>query len=169
MTKGLPRSRGRGPSEGKAVQKIKLPFKNLAVTVNGATGNGWGTAVIGGLPEGNLAILAAAAYVQLSTASASVGATFNGNFSIGSGATADNTLSGTEVDMVASSALGAATAKVSPLARGASASASMVDNTDASKKINLNVLINDADISADGVAFLASGIVEVLVATLLDD
>lgn len=51
--KGLPRSLGRGISQLPIVRQSVL-VNNVAVAVAGATGVGFGSAVIGGLPQGNI-------------------------------------------------------------------------------------------------------------------
>ena len=146
--KGLLRSIQRGGVRA-AIQKMVLHKAGVALSIDGATGVGFGSAVIGDLPVGNILILGAVAYVQITEADAGITDTFDGDVSIGSTATADATLSGTDVDIMPSTALGAATASVSPRVRGANATQAILDNTDGSLELNLNVLIDDAAISAD--------------------
>ena len=88
---------------------------------------------------------------------------------IGSAPTADATLSGSEVDIIASTALGAATAGVSPRARGTNATQVILDNTDGSLELNLNLLIDDANISADSQSLTASGELHIVYSVLGDD
>lgn len=158
--KGLPRSRSRGPLAKSNVNKLILKVSGVAISVAGSSGVGWGTAVIGDLPEGNILLLGAVSYLQFTgPTSASLVDTFDGDYSIGSAPTDDATLSGSEVDIIQSTALGAATAEVSPRARGTSAASAagvILDNTDGSLELNLNLLIDDADISGT-VAMTASG------------
>ena len=45
----------------------------------------------------------------------------------------------------------------------------ILDNTDGSLEINLNLLIDDADISADGIPITADGEFQILYTMLLDD
>ena len=76
-----------------------------------------------------------------------------------------------EVDLIQSTALGAATAKVSPVARGTHAVAitgTVLDNTDGSLELNLNLLIDDANISG-AADFTATGVVELSYIILGDD
>lgn len=169
MGKGLPRSMSRGNALKQEIVKQTFVARNVAVTVDGATGNGWGTAVIGDLPAGNILLLGAVAYMSFTTASASVQAAFDGDYSIGSAPTADATLSGSEVDIIPSTALGAATAKVSPRVRATNATQVILDNTDGSLELNLNLLIDDANISADDVPFTATGELILLYSVLGDD
>jgi hypothetical protein len=124
---------------------------------------------LGDLPKGNILFLGAVAYLQFFTASANVIATYDGDYSIGSAPTADATLSGSEIDIVSSTALGAATAKLSPLVRGVNATQIMLDNTDNSLELNLNLLIDDASVSADANVFTVNGTVTLSYVVMLDD
>jgi len=169
MAKGLPRSLARAPAQAAIVRKQTVTVKDLPITVAGLTGVGWGTALAGALPEGNILFLGAVAYLQFSTASANMTATWDGDYSVGSAPTADATLNGSEVDLIPSTALGAATAKVSPLARGANATQVMLDNTDGSLEVNINLLVDDANIDANGVAVLANGQIILSYIVLGDD
>jgi len=65
--------------------------------------------------------------------------------------------------------LGAATARVSPVVRATGVTAAIFDNTDGSLEINLNLIIDDATISADDVEFTASGVLEIVYCVLGDD
>lgn len=168
--KGLPRSRARGEVALQPVTKLNIPVRDLVIgVVDGAPG--YGTAVITGLPEGNLLFLGCVANLQFSTTDADITATFDGDYGIGSAPTADGALAGAEVDIVPSTALGAATGGVSPVVRGASTDAlggGILDNTDGSLELNLNLLIDDAAISGPA-DFLVDGAVHLAVIVLGDD
>ena len=83
--KGLPRSTSRGSPARQDVVKQVVKLNKLPITVNGATGVGFGTAVLGDLPEGNILFLGAVSYVQITKATAAgVQDTFDGDYSIGS-------------------------------------------------------------------------------------
>lgn len=170
--KGLERSRKRGRQPIVPVYKAIYPVKALAVAVTDpGAAIAWGTAVLGDLPQGNILMIGAIAYLQFFTASANVIATFNGSFAIGSAPTADATLSGGEIDILAAQVLGAATAKLSPVVRNASLGALagvILDNTDDSLEVNLNMTIDDASISASA-GFVADGFVEILYSVMADD
>lgn len=167
MSKGLPRSLARGKGQF-TVRKQKFPVKALAISVAGTTGVGFGTAVMGDLPEGNIMFLGAMAYLTFTSADADVQATYDGDFAIGTTATADATLSSTDANIIASAALGAATSGVSPTVRASNATAAVFDNTDGSLELNLNLIVDDANISGTA-DFTADGMVEVLYAVMLDD
>lgn len=170
MGKGLKRSLRGIPADAKAAPVIKhrIPV-SVTVEVDGATGVGFGTAVIGDLPEGNILLLGALANLTFTGPGTGHTATFNGDFAIGSAPTADATLAGAEVDIVPSTAMGPAVANVTPQARGANATQVMLDNTDGSLELNLQVLVDDADISANDVLFTVTGMVELLYSVMLDD
>lgn len=168
MGKGLPRSLARG--KGKTtVHKHLVKFTGKAFSVAGASGVGYGAVEVGDLPEGNILLLGAVSYAQFTSADGDVQATYDGDYSIGTTATADATLSTTDANVIPSTSFGgAATSGVSPNARGSNATAVVLDNTDGSLELNLNVIIDDANISG-AADFTATGVVELLYAVLLDD
>lgn len=173
MGKGLPRSSGRGEASAQEIIKQSIVVKNIAVSVDGATGVGFGTAVIGDLPDGNILFLGAVSYMQFQgPTSADLSETWEGDYAVGTTATADATLTGTDVNLVASSAIGAATAELSPVTRGASADASnavILDNTDGSLELNLNLIIDDAHIGADDLVVTVNGVLHIAYIVLGDD
>jgi hypothetical protein len=154
--------------------RLSTPIVKQTIVVTGRTisvadgAPGFGTLVIGDVAEGNLLLLGAVAYMRFTTADADVIATFDGDYSIGSAPTADNALAGAEVDIIASTPLGAATAKVSPLVRATKASAAVLDNTDGALEVNLNLLIDDAAISG-AADFTVDGVVILSYVVLGDD
>ena len=172
MGKGLPRSLARGaPQRQDIIRQVVKIDRTVAVTATGAA-VGFGTGVIGDLPEGNILFLGAVCYLQLSGSGsdANLDATWDGDFSVGTAPTADVTLSGAEVDIIGSTALGAATAEVSPRVRAVNATQAMLDNTDGSLELNLNVLIDAANI-VDGatVNLTARGTLQLAYVVMLDD
>lgn len=168
--KGLERSRKRGRASATPIVKQNIVI-NTTITTTGATGVGWGTAVVGDFPEGNILFLGAVTYAKVSKLTAAgTQDTFDGDYSIGTTPTADATLSGTEVNLIPSTALGAATGGVSPVVRGASSSNSVIfDNTDGSLELNFNLLIDDANISADNQLFTLTGLISIAYIVLADD
>ena len=170
MTKGLARSISRGPALSAQPQRKRISLTDAAMTVDGVTGVGWGTVVIGDFPEGNVLILGAVASLSFTgPTSASLGDTWNGDYGIGSTPASDATISGADVDIIPSTAVGPAVAEASPTTRGALAAPVTLDNTDGSLEINLSLLVDDADISADGLAFTVNGSVEIVYVMLGDD
>lgn len=171
MSKGLKRSLSRGAASQARIMKYDVPIRNLALSVaDGAPG--FGTAVLAALPQGNLLFLGAVAYLQFSTASVGVTTTFDGDYSVGTIPTANNSLGDAgDADILPSTAMGAATAGVSPVIRAASTDAlggGVINNTDGSLELNLNVLIDDAAISGAGV-FAVNGTVSIAYIVLGDD
>lgn len=167
--KGLPRSLGR-VGAASSLRTLTIAVNALALSVaDGAPG--FGSAVISGLPQGNILFLGAVAYLKFTSADADITTTYEGDFSLGTTATADNTLSGTDADIVPSTALGPATAKVTPQHRGVSTDAlggGILDNTDGSLELNLNVIIDDAAISG-AVSMTVDGLVHMAFIMLGDD
>jgi hypothetical protein len=166
MGKGLPRSHA--ASLNTAVNVITIPFNSAGgvgvFEVDGASGVGFGTLVAGGFPEGNILFLGAACNLQFAGSGADAGLvdTWAGDFGAGTTPASDGTISAGDVDILPSTALAAATAEVSPTTEARSidaANAHIFDNTDGSLEINLNLLIDDANISADGVPITVTGFI----------
>ena len=161
------------PSQA-VVLKQTIPIRSAAIQVDGATGVGFGSAVISDFPEGNIMILGAVANLQFTKAAGASGiqAAFDGDFAIGSAPAGSASLAGTSGDIIPSTALGAATAGVSPVVRGASTTTqggSILDNTDGSLEMNLNLLIDDANISADDQDLTVTGELYIAYTVLGDD
>jgi hypothetical protein len=173
MAKGLPRSMARGvASVAPVVRKFRYPLlnKSIAVTGGAATALGFGSVSLGGLPEGNLLILGSLAYLRFSSSDADVIATWSGNFSVGSTATADTTLSGTDANIIAETAIAAATAKLSPQLRATGAASFYLDNTDRLLGVVLNMTTADNSVTDSVVGdFLANGFIDLAIAVLGDD
>lgn len=177
MGKGLPRSHTRGQFAGGAGPKggiIKVP-EGTTMTITGATGNGWGTAVIGDFPAGNILLLGCVGYLQFagSGSDADLADDWEGDYAVGTTPTADATLAGTDANVVPSTALAAATAEVSPKTRGTQADGALAgqvfDNTDGSLELNVNLSIDDADIAGDDSVITVTGELHIAYQVLGDD
>lgn len=173
MAHGLPYSNSRGNAASVPdVRRVSYPVRNLTIsTTAGVAAVGFGTAVLGDFPEGNILFLGAISYLQFLTADADIIATWSGNYSVGTVATVDNDVADTgEADVIASAAIGAATAKLSPVTRGEKSTVAMFDNTDGSLELNLNLLIADASFT-DGQSadFTANGYVQLCYIVMGDD
>jgi hypothetical protein len=168
--KGLLRSMSRGAPARQEIVRQTIKVDNLALSVAGTSGVGFGSAVAAGLPEGNILFLGGVAYLQFTEADADVTDTYTGNFSVGTTATADATLDTTDANLIGSTALSAATGGVSPRTRGVSAAdaTEILDNTDGSLEVNLNLTIADASISGTG-SFVVDGVIELVYIVLGDD
>lgn len=173
MTKGLPRSLSRGKTSAQIVTKLKIPLNGLSVTVTSvAAAIGFGSVIIGGLPEAHLKIMAVAVNIQLSGsgADANLADTWLGDFGIGTTPASDATISGDDVNLIEATPMPAATAEVGPLFIVANGVDLILDNTDGSLEVNLNVLIDAADIVDDeSVILTLTGVVEITLITMLDD
>lgn len=172
--KGFPRSMSRANPQKQQIRKVTIPVKALALSVVGAAGVGFGSSVIGGLPQGNLLYLGAVSYLKFtkSAADANAIATFAGNFAIGTAPNANAQLSdASDADLIPSTAIAAAVAGVTTLIRSASTDAlggGVIDNTDGSLELNLNMLVDDASISGTA-AFTVDGVVTIAFIVLGDD
>lgn len=173
MPKGLPKSLSRGAALKKPIVNQTIQVDSTVNVVAAAAGVGFGSVVLAALPEGNVLFLGAVARLCFSAISANASnaiVAFNGDYAIGSGADADGTLSGTEVNMVTSTALGPAVARVTPFARGTGAVQAVLDNTAKTLNINLNVLMDAADITdATTVTLTVEGTLDIAYLMLGDD
>lgn len=172
--KGLIRSLKRGGHLTKQnVTRHKILVKDLELTVS-ATGAavGFGTAIAGDFPEGNILFLGATGYLKFdgSGSDANLVDDFEGDFSVGSTGTDDVTLDGTDVDILPSTPLPAATAEIGVRTRAANAAQAMLDNTDGSLEMNINALIDAADITdGESVVLTVNGEIELCYIVLGDD
>lgn len=159
MGKGAQRTLKRAALKGGTLRPHTIPFDVEVAVADGAPG--FGSAVIGGLPQGNIMLLGAVAYVRFTDVGGDgLTATYAGDFSVGTVATADGDLSDAgEANIVQSTELLAADG-VTPRTRALTANTAgvltnnvtIIDNTAADLECNLNVLIDDAAI--DGAATL---------------
>lgn len=169
MAHGLPYSMSRRPQARKPVHRVSI-HKQVTVNVDGATGVGWGTAILEGLPEGNIAVETTECYITVDDqAHANIVDTFEGDFGIGTTPASDATISGADVDIIASTAIAAATAGVSPRTKGQLLTDHVIDNTAADKEINFSLLIDDVDIDADDIDMLVTVEFEMIYSLMLDD
>lgn len=172
MSKGLRRSLKRSKFAGTTIPHTIPVDVEIAIT----DGNpGVGTAVIRGLPKGNILLFGAVAYLtftDVDTATEGLIAAFAGDYSMGSTADANGVLSAGDVDIIASTAILAASS-VTPKTRGTTGATAfgvpiLLDNTDESLEINLNLLIDDASID-DAATVRAVGALHIAYVVLGDD
>jgi hypothetical protein len=173
MAKGLPRSLANAKAGTEQTpRRVRYTAKNLALTITGgaSTAVGAGTVVLGGLPQGNILLLGGVGYLQFSSAAAAVATDWEGDFAIGTTADANSTLAAGDVDIIASTEIGAATSKVSPLIRCTRTTAAVIDNTANDLELNLNVLTDDNDVTdVTAAAFLVNGYLDLVYIVLGDD
>lgn len=172
--KGMQRSLSRGNPKAQEIIKQVFTIENTPVTVTGgsSTNPGTGQLVIGDFPEGNILFLGAVSYIQVagSGSDANISDTWDGDYGIGTVPNANATLSGTDVDIIGSTAFGAATAEVSPLARGTGNTVAIFDNTDGSLELNLNILTDDNHVTdSTAVTMTVNGTVHLIYSILGDD
>ena len=175
MGKGFPRSLGRQNKAVAAIVKdtIVLDGKTVSVTATGVA-IGFGSTVIHDFPEGNILLLGVAGTIGFagSGADANLSDTWSGDFGIGTTPAGDATITGADVDIVPSTAIGAATAEVIAAARVATAytDLAIADNTDGSQELNLNLLIDAADqVDTTVVEITLSGTIQIAYVVLGDD
>jgi len=149
MVKGLDRALSRGNQATKGIVRQDLVINKsfditgVADTVDAAT------AVIGGFPEGNILFLGAVAYISVdATGDTHVIDNWAGDYGIGTVPNADVDLGDAgDDDIVPSTALAAGVSdKIAPSTRGISTQTEhglILDNTDGSLELNLNLLIDD--------------------------
>jgi len=154
--------------------KKHITVASLTFDVAGATGVGFGSVVIGDFPEGNVLMLGAVSYMQFSGPGGDAGLvdTWVGDYGIGTTPASDGTISVGDEDIIAETALAAATAEVGLRTRATGATATnaaVFDNTDGSLEINVNLLIDDASIRADDITFTLIGDLHISYIMLGDD
>lgn len=171
MPKGLLRSLSRGPQSLQKVVTERLML-NEELTFTGSTGAAVeATAPIAGLPEGNILLLGAVANLTFTgPTSADLADDFQGDYGLGTTPANDNTITGTDVDIIGSTAIAAASSEVSANNRGTNATQAIINNTAGAGEVNLNVLL-DADEVANGqdVVVTVTGPVDIAYIVLGDD
>lgn len=157
MAKGLQRSLSRAPRGKRDIVKEFIDMTGDTITVAGATGVGFGSVALGSFPEGFILLLGAQMVDLVLTGNGTGHVNdFDGDFGIGTIAASDGTLSGNDENIIVEAALGAATANVSPNLDAGNATTAIIDNSANDQDLYLNLLIDDADISADDVDFVVT-------------
>ena len=181
--KGNARSDLRAPIGTEAApRRLRFPINASVTAAAAGAGVGFGSVVIGNLPEGNVLLISAGGYFNFVSSSANLTATWGGNFGVGSTTTAAGALTGTEVNIISSSAIAASTAKVSNgnrgLLAGSNASAStftacppvLINNVGKTVSLNFNIAVNAADITdATSAPVTVTGYVDLVVMVLGDN
>ncbi len=166
MAKGLPRSHAAGDKSKAPINRDVFVVKAQTVTLTEDAGGqpAWATLIVGDFPEGNILFLGAVAYFTFTGpgGDADLGDTWQGDFGVGTTPTTDDTdpLATTFEDIVGETPIAAATAEVSPRTRGVSTDGEagvMYDNTDGSLELNLNILVDAADITGDDSTLVIDG------------
>lgn len=151
------------------LRRVILTLTALPVTVANTTGISFGSKQLLDFAQGRILIDGGTCDLTFTWTGESIAAGGSGDFSIGTTATADATLSTTDVDLMASTAmldpavLGVATGK------GIFVKGTEFDGTTTAKDAFLNVIIDDADVSdLDTDTVLVSGTITLNVAHLGD-
>lgn len=165
MGKGLIRSLSRGLKSRQEFIKERYGFSGLIINVNAASTNpGFGTGVIADFPEGNLLFFGAGAYVSFTGPSSSnLVDTWSGDYSVATTPLTDTNISATsEQNIISKAAIGPAVSEVITRARGVRSTSVVLNNTDNSLELNLNLTIDgsaitnnsNVDITCEGELFL---------------
>lgn len=174
MSKGLPRSLSRGSAQRQEIIKETVVIRDAVVTVS-ATGvaNGFGSAVVGDFPEGNILFLGAVSYLDFagSGADANLVDTWSGDYSVATAPLANAIIdTDPERNVIFTSAIGPAGSEVIGRTRGEKGGVVVFDNTDGSLELNLNLTIDAADITDDtSVDITANGEIFISYVVLGDD
>ncbi len=173
MTKGLPRSLSRATLPRSAIQKQTIVVDAAAISVVGSVGVGFGSVVVGAFPEGNVLILGTIVNMQFSGSGSDSNLVddWEGSYALGSNPLADATIGTGDADIAAEVQTLAASSEVSPVTRAFSSSnigGDILNNTAGDLEMNLNLLIDDADISGT-VDITATGEVYISYIILGDD
>lgn len=135
-----------------ALAGTALAFTDDGTGTHSITKPGWGTAVLAKLPTGNVLMLGATFRPTFVKGDTDIIDAFDGDYALGSNPVADansDFRDSGESDVLASTAMTQGSSGTSSDNRGASAVAAMINNTDGSKEVNLNLRVDDADISDD--------------------
>ena len=131
-----------------SVSLILQTFDKLITMSNVGGAVEFGSTPLVGLPIGDFIVMGGVLSLDAIESSANIVNTFNVTTALGTTATADNTLAGTEINLLTAAAAGAATGSLSPrIKRVIAAVATPFDNNNAALAAFLNVTLPDADIS----------------------
>ena len=178
MAKGLPRSHNAANKSLAPINRDVFVIKAKEVTLTEDAGGqpAWATLVVGDFPEGNVLFLGAVAYFTFAGtgSDADLGDTWEGDFGVGTTPSIDDTtpLATTMEDITKTQAISAATAEVSPRTRGVSTDGEagvIYDNTDGSLELNLNILVDAANISGDDSVLTIDGELYIVYVVLGND
>ena len=169
MPKGLHYSLKRGSPQEIPVRRLKIA-NYFNIDLAGTTGVGFGSAVIGDFPEGNILVVGCVTYVAVvATLGAGIVTTWDGDFALGTLAADDGSLTGGDVNIMPATELPQAVAGVVARTRNVGVSGAVLDNTDGSAEVNLNINVDDADISADTPTIRVFAELELIYSMLGDD
>ena len=156
---------------GNVARKTVLTLTNVSVTVANTTGISFGGTKVYDFPAGRILVLGAtlsSLSFDLTDAGnvTPIAATHGGDVAFGTTVPSDGTLTGADVDIIPSTSIDPISGGITGAALVASAH---FDGTTTAKDINVNILIDDADV-ADGASdvLLVNGVLTVLWVNLGD-
>jgi hypothetical protein len=145
------------------VKQTTLTLASTPVTVANTTGASFGGVKLYDFPAGRILVLGVSASLGFVWTDEDIAADGSGDYSLGTTITADATLATTDVDLLPSTAMtDPAVLGVAAATSAALAASAQFDGTATAKDLNLNIIIDDADVSdAASDVVLASGTVTV--------
>jgi hypothetical protein len=132
---------------GHVLGQFRVEVKDKQVTVSATTGTGVGSAVLEELPDGMLFIAAATAVLDFTSSAEDLANGWNGDYAIGTSPTTDATIVGTESNLIPVTAIGPASGRVIGPTRGTRNSPINIDNFSGSAEVNINLLVDAANIT----------------------
>jgi hypothetical protein len=149
-------SAGRGAKNGDSVaaaeygngviHKTVLTLTATGVTVANTTGASFGGLKLYDFPAGRILVLGVTADLSFDWSGTDIAATGSGDFALGTTITADATLNGTDVDLLPSTAMTDPFVAGVGTGKGALAASAQFDGTGTAKDLNINIIIDDADV-----------------------
>jgi hypothetical protein len=137
---------------GAVVQQTTLTLASTVVTVANTSGASFGGTKLYTFPEGRILVLGVTADLSIDWSDALdeetpiISLTGSGDLSLGSTITDDATLDGTDVDLLPSTAMTDPFVDGVGAAAGALAASAQFDGTTTPLELNLNMIIDDADV-----------------------
>ena len=127
---------------GHVIRKSVLTVSDVSLVIDGSGGIGWGTAQLGVFPAGRILVLGVTVdSMDIATNAVELAAADEGDFSLGTTATTDLTIDGTDVNLCPSTGIIVGTAADSALAADMQA-----DGTTTAVPIHANFIIDDDDV-----------------------
>jgi hypothetical protein len=152
-----------------AVHKTVLTLTATPVTVGNTTGISFGGLKLYDFPAGRIAVIGATADLSFDWHSQGPAETGSGDFALGTTITSDATLDGTDVNLLPSTALTDPFVAGVGAGKGALAASAQFDGTTTPVDLNINIIIDDADVAdGDSDVVSVSGTITIVWANLGD-
>lgn len=143
------------------IHRTILQLTNAPVTVANVTGASFGSIKVYDFPETRFQLVGGNWDLKFDWSAESIVQDGSGDASLGTTATADATLGGTDVDLAASAALTDPFVAGIGYVAGSLVKDTEFDGSGTAKDMNLNIIIDDADVSnADTDTVLVTGTIE---------